>query len=315
VASTGLLVPTGNHASLLVKFGIGMHDVMYRLNTKFDLHGKGPKNKDLRIRVGVASGPVVGGVVGGKKFLFDIWGDTVEQSELMESEGVPERVHMSESTYLRAKKDQDLRFEKDDKTRHEGGNGIKDYEKEFSYLAIMPSNIPGWLDELFPVSSQDDQADGGGSDPTHRKSHVGSMHSLRKNRRSNSYGDEDVKDAAGKKTAAVSSSGDSMSPKADPGKKERNSEVSTKETRRSLSRANSARPGSKNFNRGSASKKSMAFNTRTKKRRSTASTSSGRNSIFASNASALSREIKFEGVPSAEMKRQARDLAAKKARE
>merc|ERR1719502_373813 len=112
VASTGLLAASSNHASLLVKFGIGMHDVMYKLNTKFDLHGKGPKGKDLRIRVGVASGPVVGGVVGGKKFLFDIWGETVEQAELMESEGIPQRVHVSESTHLRARKDPDLRFEK-----------------------------------------------------------------------------------------------------------------------------------------------------------------------------------------------------------
>merc|ERR1711968_261324 len=143
VACTGVLSPIANHAATMVKFGLGMHLVMKKLNDKFDLHGKGPKGKDLRIRVGIASGPVVGGVVGGKKFLFDIWGDTVEQAELMESEGVPERVHMSEPTYLRAKKDQDLRFEVDDKTRHEGGK-IKDYDKEFSYLAVMPTNIPLW---------------------------------------------------------------------------------------------------------------------------------------------------------------------------
>jgi class 3 adenylate cyclase len=80
VAATGLLAPSPNHASLLVKFGIGMHDVMDKLNTKFDIHGKGPAGKDLRIRVGIATGTVVGGVVGLKKFLFDIWGDTVEVS-------------------------------------------------------------------------------------------------------------------------------------------------------------------------------------------------------------------------------------------
>ena len=50
---------------------------------------KVPKNKDLRIRVGLASGTVVGGVVGGKKFIFDIWGDTVEMAEVMNQRVFP----------------------------------------------------------------------------------------------------------------------------------------------------------------------------------------------------------------------------------
>jgi class 3 adenylate cyclase len=309
VASTGMLAPTGNHASLLVKFGIGMHDVMNRLNTIFDLHGKGPKGKDLRIRVGVASGPVVGGVVGGKKFLFDIWGDTVEQSELMESEGVPERVHMSESTYLRAKKDQDLRFEKDDKTRHEGGNGIKDYDKEFSYLAVMPSNIPLWLDELFPPVSVSEHLDDGMEGP-HRNSLASSVQSMRHNR-SDSYGER--KGATPQKMIGAEL-GSSTDPTAIPEEKGNDILSSSKKSpKKRLARGQSTRPGSKRSNRASVSKKSMAFGPRTKKRRSTASFAGGRNSVFASNT--RSQEIKFEGVPNAEMKRQARDLAAKKARE
>ena len=71
VASCGLLAPIANHAAKLTKFGIGMHGVMGDLNDAFNLRGKGPKNKDLRIRVGLASGTVVGGVVGGKKFIFE----------------------------------------------------------------------------------------------------------------------------------------------------------------------------------------------------------------------------------------------------
>ena len=156
VASTGLLAPTPNHASLLVKFGIGMHDIMDKLNTKFDIHGKGPAGKDLRIRVGVATGTVVGGVVGMKKFLFDIWGDTVEQAELMESEGVPQRVHVSNTTYDRAGKDSDLRFELDDKSRHDNGS-IDGYSGN-SWLAVIPGQCKGyektiqeWIDELFPL--------------------------------------------------------------------------------------------------------------------------------------------------------------------
>ena len=45
---------------------------MAKLNKRHNLNGKGPFGKDLRIRVGCSSGSIVGGVVGGKKFIFDI---------------------------------------------------------------------------------------------------------------------------------------------------------------------------------------------------------------------------------------------------
>jgi class 3 adenylate cyclase len=51
------------------------------------------------IRVGLHSGPVVAGVVGTRKFAFDIWGNTVNLASRMESSGVPGRVNLSEETY------------------------------------------------------------------------------------------------------------------------------------------------------------------------------------------------------------------------
>jgi len=148
VASTGLLAPATDHAAALIKFGIGMHAMMGRLNDKFELRGNGPFGKDLRIRVGVASGPVVGGVVGGKKFLFDIWGTTVEEAEIMESEGIPERVQISAATYLRAKKDDWLRFDKRDDVKLPG------YD-ETSYMVRQPSNVEEWLNVLYPLEDGD----------------------------------------------------------------------------------------------------------------------------------------------------------------
>jgi adenylate cyclase len=52
----------------------------------------------LELRVGLASGPVVAGVIGRRRILFDIWGDTVNTASRMESSGVPGRIHVAEAT-------------------------------------------------------------------------------------------------------------------------------------------------------------------------------------------------------------------------
>jgi adenylate cyclase len=54
---------------------------------------------DLQLRVGLASGPVVGGVIGQRRMLFDVWGETVNTAARMESSGVPGRVHLAPTTW------------------------------------------------------------------------------------------------------------------------------------------------------------------------------------------------------------------------
>ncbi|WP_323756515.1 adenylate/guanylate cyclase domain-containing protein [Roseivirga sp.] len=64
--------------------------------TKQDLN---TREMSFDIRIGISSGPVVAGVVGSKKFAFDIWGDTVNIAARMESNAEPGKINISESTY------------------------------------------------------------------------------------------------------------------------------------------------------------------------------------------------------------------------
>ncbi|MEE2780104.1 MAG: adenylate/guanylate cyclase domain-containing protein, partial [Myxococcota bacterium] len=54
------------------------------------------KGTTLQLRIGVHEGPVVAGVIGRRKFIYDLWGDTVNTAARMESHGIPGRVQVSE---------------------------------------------------------------------------------------------------------------------------------------------------------------------------------------------------------------------------
>jgi class 3 adenylate cyclase len=91
----GLPVPTITHAQDVVNAALEMRDFMEKHNQE-----KAAKDEhQFRIRIGIHTGSVVAGIVGVKKFAYDIWGDTVNIASRMESSGEPNKINISGTTF------------------------------------------------------------------------------------------------------------------------------------------------------------------------------------------------------------------------
>jgi adenylate cyclase len=97
MVAAGVPSPRTDHARALAMMALDMLDAM-RANGAVGYLG-------LELRVGINSGPVVAGVIGRKRFLYDLWGDAVNTASRMESHGTPGRIQIARATYELLKDD------------------------------------------------------------------------------------------------------------------------------------------------------------------------------------------------------------------
>ena len=91
MAVAGVPDSCDDHAVRAVEMAQDMLDVIEQVRAENDI--------ELNVRIGVASGPVLAGIIGTQKFSYDVWGDTVNLAARMEGSGVLGRIHVSPSTH------------------------------------------------------------------------------------------------------------------------------------------------------------------------------------------------------------------------
>jgi adenylate cyclase len=91
MVAAGVPTPRADHARVMALMALDMRDAMRSKDAVGHL--------GLEMRIGINSGPVVAGVIGRKRFLYDLWGDAVNTASRMESHGTPGHIQVTRATY------------------------------------------------------------------------------------------------------------------------------------------------------------------------------------------------------------------------
>ncbi len=88
----GIPTPRGDHCEAVTEMAFAMLR---------ECEGRRAGGSDLQLRIGIDTGPVVAGVIGRRKFIYDLWGDTVNTASRMESHGAPGSIQVTERVHAR----------------------------------------------------------------------------------------------------------------------------------------------------------------------------------------------------------------------
>ncbi len=121
MAAGGLPVPALNSVKHTVLAALDMLEIISKRKAEMDNRGL----PSFEMRVGIHTGPVVAGIVGVKKFQYDLWGDTVNTANRMESSGEAGKVNISQATYALIKEYPEFVFEGRGKIAVKGKGAIE----------------------------------------------------------------------------------------------------------------------------------------------------------------------------------------------